>query len=138
SASGGFVEVDSDDVELHLPRLFDTRWHYNHVNARVHWNFDLATRDFRIGSNAIEARGEGLDGTVRFDLYGTHDGAGERVTELSLLVGMRSMDVSLTDAYLPTLPRLQPTMDWLRSALQGGRVRDSGFMLRTSTQADAP
>jgi uncharacterized protein (TIGR02099 family) len=136
NALSGFVEVDSDDFELHLPRLFNTRWHYSHVNARVHWNVD--GDDFRIGSNAIDVRGDGLDGTVRFDLYGTRDGDGEREMELSLLVGMRSMDVALRDAYLPTLPRLQPTMDWLRDALQGGRVRDSGFMLRTSTLGNTP
>jgi uncharacterized protein (TIGR02099 family) len=50
---------------------------------------------------------------------------------------MRTMDVGLRAAYLPTLPRLKPTMDWLQAALQGGRIHDSGFMLRTSTVPNA-
>lgn len=136
NARSGFVDVDSDDFDLHLPRLFASSWHYDRVNARVYWN--VADDGFRIGSSAIDVRGEGLDGAVRFDLYSTHDENGERVSELSLLVGMRSMDVGLRAAYLPTIPRLKPTMDWLQSALQGGRVRNSGFVLRTSTLPNAP
>lgn len=135
-ARSGFVEVDSTDFELHLPRLFPAAWHYDRVNTRVHWN--VGEDGFRIGSAPIEVRGEGLDGTVRFDLYSTRDAAGARVSELSLLVGMRSMDVALRSAYLPTLPRLKPTMDWLQAALQAGRIRDSGFMLRTSTVPTGP
>ncbi|HEY0962707.1 MAG TPA: YhdP family protein [Pseudomonadales bacterium] len=136
NARGGFVEVDSDDFDLHLPRLFAASWHYDHVNARVHWS--IADGGFRIGSSAIDVRAEGLDGTVRFDLYNTRDDSGARVSELMLLVGMRSMDVGLRSAYLPTLPRLKPTMDWLQTALQGGRISNSGFVLRTSTLPNAP
>lgn len=137
TARGGFAEVDSEAFELHLPRLFDTRWHYDHVNARVHWSIE-ENGGFRIGSNAIDVRGEGIDGAVRFDLSSRRDDSAVRTTDLTLLVGMRSMDVALRDAYLPILPRLQPTMDWLRDALQGGRIHDSGFMLRTSTSPNAP
>lgn len=134
-ADGGFVDVDSNDVELFLPRLFASAWHYDRVNARVHWAVN--EDGFRIGSSGIEVRAPGLDGTVRFDLLNSRDAAGARVSEFSLLVGMRSMDVGLRAAYLPTLPRLKPTMDWLQVALQGGRIYDSGFMLRTSTIPNA-
>ncbi|MDY6981518.1 MAG: hypothetical protein SV422_00370, partial [Pseudomonadota bacterium] len=89
TARGGFAEVDSDAFELHLPRLFDTRWHYDHVNARVHWSLG-ENGGFRIGSNAIDVRGDGMDGTVRFDLLSTRDDSAVRTTDLTLLVGMRS------------------------------------------------
>ncbi len=134
-ATGGFVDVDSHDVELFLPRLFASAWHYDRVNARVHWA--VTDAGFRVGSSGIDVQAPGLDGTVRFDLYNSTDGDGARSSEFSLLVGMRSMDVALRAAYLPTLPRLKPTMDWLQAALQGGRIYDSGFMLRTSTIPNA-
>ncbi len=139
-ARSGFVEVDSDDIEIYLPRLFAEPWHYDHLNTRVHWT--IGADEFRVGSTAIDVRndtpGMGLDGRVQFDLFRARDGAGARVAEFTLLVGMRSMDVALRSAYLPTLPRLKPTMDWLQAALQGGRVHDSGFMMRTSTMPDRP
>ncbi|MDP2381060.1 MAG: hypothetical protein Q8M35_11365, partial [Pseudohongiella sp.] len=31
----GFLEVDSSDVSMHIPRLFDQIWDYGHVNGRV-------------------------------------------------------------------------------------------------------
>lgn len=135
-AREGFVEVDSRDIDLHLPRLFTEAWHYDHLNTRVHWQ--VTDDGFRVGSTAIDVQNSGLDGQVRFDLYSTRNGTGEPVTELSLLVGMQSMDVAMRAAYLPTLEHIRPTMDWLQAALQGGRIRDSGFMLRTSTTANAP
>ena len=131
NARQGFVEVDTDDADIHLPRLFADSWHYDHLNTRVHWT--VSDEGFRVGSTAIDVQRPGLDGTVRFDLYSTRDSQGARVSELTLLVGVREMDVALRADYLPTLERIQPTMDWLRDALQGGRVRDSGFILRTST-----
>ncbi|MEY4642205.1 MAG: hypothetical protein RLZZ227_2199 [Pseudomonadota bacterium] len=134
-AREGFVELDSDDVQLHFPRLFNEAWRYDHLNARVSWQVDAG--GFRVGSSAIDllsaTPGASLDGSVRFDLYNTRDGAGQRVSEIALLVGMNSMDVGLRSAYLPTLPRLRPTMAWLQDALQGGRIHDSGLLLRTST-----
>ncbi len=136
----GFAEVDSNDIDLHLPHMFAEAWHYDHLNTRVHW---LVNDDsFRVGSTAIDVRNstlnKSLDGRVQFDLYSSLDAAGEQVSEFSLLVGMRTMDVALRSAYLPTLAPIRPTMDWLQAALQSGRVYDSGFMMRTSTVPNAP
>ncbi len=135
-ARSGFVEVNSNDIDIHLPRLFNAPWHYDHLNTRVSW--EIGDDSFRVGSSAIDVRNSGLDGRVQFDLYSSHDAAGQRVSEFTLLVGMRSMDVAQRSTLLPTLARLRPTMDWLQAALQGGRIHDSGFLLRTSTVANAP
>ena len=48
---------------------------------------------------AIDVRGDGIDGTVRFDLYNTRDAAGERASELTLLVGMAGMILNLASAF---------------------------------------
>ncbi len=139
-AQSGFMEVDSDDADLQLPRLFAETWHYDHLNTRVHW--EIGDDELRVGSTAIDVRttepGRSLDGTVRFDLFRTRDASGARVSDLTLLVGVRSMDTGLRSAYLPTIPRIRPTMDWLQAALQGGQIHDSGFLLRTSTLPDKP
>jgi uncharacterized protein (TIGR02099 family) len=135
-AGKGFAEVDSGDLTLHLPRLFALPWHYDFLNTRVSWQYE--DTDFRINSTAIEVANSGLKGHVQFDLNSSRDLRGERQSELTLLVGMETMDVALRSAYLPITPRLRDTMQWLDGALQGGQVRDSGFVLRTSTLPTAP
>jgi uncharacterized protein (TIGR02099 family) len=134
-ARSGFVEVDSRAAAIHLPRLFNDAWQYERLNTRVQW--DVRDDGFRVSSNAIEVENSGLHGHVQFDLYSNHDPAGTPFSELTLLIGMERMDVAQRSAYLPAIPRLRPTMDWLNAALQGGAIHDSGFFLRTSTLANA-
>lgn len=136
TAAGGVAEVDSDDLSLHLPRLFTEVWHYTRVQARVGWQ--LEPGGYRVYSDPIIVQGPGLDGRVQFELFQTRNSRGVRSGELSLLVGVDTMDVAQRNAYLPRLDRVRDTMNWLQFALQGGRVRDSGFMLRTPIFKDGP
>lgn len=130
-AGAGFAEVDSRDLTLHLPRLFDAAWHYDNVNTRVHWEY--AGSDFRIASTPIEVENTSLKGRVQFDLLSTLNPQQQRISELTLLVGMDTLDVASGSVYLPSLPRLRPTLDWLAGALQSGQLRNSGLVLRTSS-----
>jgi uncharacterized protein (TIGR02099 family) len=130
TARQGLVEVDSHDFSLHLPRLFARPWHYERVNTRVRWA--LAPGEVTVSSQPITVSSEQLEGRVSFSLHNSGLGSEDYRSDFSLLVGMERMDVALHGDYLPTLPGLADTMRWLDEGLQGGRIVDSGFMLRVS------
>jgi uncharacterized protein (TIGR02099 family) len=134
--TGGFVELDSQDFTIHLPQLFAQPWHYDHINSRVSWQLDNG--DVRIQSTVIDLTNSSLKGRVQFELYNTRNSQNVRESDLSVLVGMLDMDVAARAAYLPTLPNLREPMVWLEGALQGGRLSNNGFILRTSTIKGAP
>lgn len=135
-ARAGFAEVDSTGASLHLPRLFSAPWQYDRLNTRVSWQY--GDGELRVNSTAIEVANSGLQGAVQFELHNTRDADGELSSQLALLVGMERMDVASGRLYLPDLDRMRDTMQWLEMALQGGELKDSGFLLRMSTLADAP
>jgi uncharacterized protein (TIGR02099 family) len=131
SALSGVAEVNSDDVTLQLPRLFADAWHYNHVNGRVAWQ--VADGEVRVQSNLLDVHSDDLDGRVGFAVLDRNVEDGSREHSFKLMVGVDRMAVVPGKIYLPMFPnqpRLSGTMDWLRTALQGGELDHSGFMLR--------
>lgn len=135
-AGSGFAEVEGNRIDLHLPLLFPEPWHFDSLTARVGWSYGAG--ELRVSSNAIQVANSDLLGSVQFDLQNSRDTDGDLRSELALLIGMETMDVAARHQFLPVIERLRPTMDWLDAALQAGTIRDSGFVLRTSTQASAP
>jgi len=135
-ADSGFVELDSQDFTIKFPQLFAQSWHYDHINARVNWQ--LKERDLRVQSSIIDLENPFLRGRLQFDLYNTVNSRDRIESDLSLLVGMQSMDVATRSAYLPTMPDLKETMNWLDTALLAGQLSNNGFILRTSTLSGAP
>ena len=125
----GFVELDSSAFEIHLPRLFEESWSYDSANSRVHWQ--LQEDGIRVNSNVIDVRNDFVHGHVQFDLLNSLDSSGEPQSELTLLIGLLEMDASYKSLYLPTLPNVKGTMDWLKEALLEGDISNSGFVSRT-------
>src|SRR5690606_28307089 len=97
----GFAEIDSRDLTIHLPQLFTDAWHYDYLNTRVEW--DYGDGFLRVGSTLIAVRNSGLNGQVKFELRNSRNEQDQILSQFSLLVGMRSMDVAMGHAYLPTL-----------------------------------
>ncbi|MDR2212368.1 MAG: hypothetical protein LBE21_01925, partial [Pseudomonadales bacterium] len=128
SALSGMAEVDSRDFTLHLPKMFADPWRYEQVNGRINWQ--VADGEVRVHSDLLDVHDADLDARVGFALLNQRFEDGTRESSLKLLVGVERMAVAPGKVYLPTLPRLAPTMDWLRTALQGGELSDSGFLLR--------
>jgi len=134
--SSGFVELDSRDFEIHLPRLFTDSWLYDSLNSRVNWAID--GRTIRVNSSIIDVRNESIHGHIQFDLYNYPDSNDEMQSELTLLIGVLELDASYKSALLPNMPRIQNTMDWLNEGLLAGNITNSGFVSRTSTKRNAP
>ncbi len=125
----GFVELNSSAFSIHLPRLFQDPWNYDVANSRVHWS--LLNDMIQVNSSVIDVSNESTHGRVQFDLLNYRDAAGEPTTELTLLIGVLEMAASNKSLYLPTLPNIKGTIDWLDEALLGGEIRNSGFVSRT-------
>lgn len=129
-AGRGFAVLDSTDASIHLPNLFRAPWRYRELTARVDW--ELAPGAVVVRSTPIRVRSDELEGKVQFALLNSGMGTSDFRSELDLAVGMDWMDVAVHADYLPTLQRTAETMRWLDSALEGGRIVDSGFLLRNS------
>ena len=130
-ATRGFVEVDSSNMTLHLPRIFDEAWSWDRVNSRVHWLVEDG--DVLVNSSMIDVANADLQGSVQFKLHNSIGINGNRSSDFSLLVGVREMDVLAGKVFLPTLENIRPTMSWLEDALQGGQLTHSAFVMRLSS-----
>lgn len=133
---GGVAHIDSRDAELHLEQLFAERWHWERVRGDVYW--ELADGGFRVYSSPLAASNGHVDARVQFEIDNRRESDGEPVTDLGLNLGIRQMDAAYHSRYLPLLPELGPTLEWLEQALLGGEIRDSGLIFRGSVLSDPP
>ena len=135
-SNSGFVEIDTPDFEVHLPRLFTDSWRYTSTNSRVHWLIEDG--QLRVNSSIIDVSNDFMHGHIQFDLWNHRDSNDQPRSELILLIGILQMDASYKSLYLPTLENVRTTMDWLDDALLAGDISNSGFVSRTSTIPGAP
>ena len=136
----GFVEVDSSDVSMHVPRLFDQIWDYNHVNGRVGFRVRTgADANIRLVSGIVVAES---DIVTAHGQFATEIQLGEnRYIDLELKLGALAADVSRKTAYLPmaaTAPRAaQPALNWVERAVLSGDGAGSGLIFRGRVQRGA-
>lgn len=136
----GFIEVNSSDISMHIPRLFDQIWDYDHVNGRV--GFRVLTgpdANIRLVSGIIVAES---DIVTAHGQFATEIQMGEnRYIDLELMLGALDADVSRKTAYLPmaaTAPRsAQPALNWVERAVLSGDGAGSGLIFRGRVQRGA-
>ncbi|MEX1197699.1 MAG: YhdP family protein [Pseudohongiellaceae bacterium] len=135
----GSVEVDSTDLSLHLPRLFDDVWSYTHVNGRI--NVRLDTRrgaDLRVSSSVITAESDLISGRAQFATTFRAVPDSEPEIGLELMVGALQGDASGKSAYLPmgpgAPPGIQGILGWIDRSVLGGEAGGSGFVFRGQVQ----
>ncbi|MGM0632415.1 MAG: YhdP family protein [Pseudomonadota bacterium] len=138
----GFVEIDAPDVGLHLPRLFEEPWNYDHVNGRVNVRLDTSAGvDLRVSSSVITATSDLVSGRAQFATTLDAPEGKEPHIGLELMVGALRGDASGKAAYLPTgaaAPRrVQGILEWVDESVREGEVAGSGFIFRGRVQRDA-
>tara|TARA_R110000824_G_scaffold318073_2_gene505289 strand:+ start:30969 stop:35006 length:4038 start_codon:yes stop_codon:yes gene_type:complete len=129
--NSGFVDVNSEDFTIHLPRIFQESWHYDAINGRVHWAVDNGS--VRVYSDTIDARNDAIHGRVKFEINNQQDAEEAWDSNLNLLVGVLDFDASYKSRYLPTLNNIRGTMDYLDKAVISGNISNSGFIFRGKT-----
>ncbi|MDP3517981.1 MAG: YhdP family protein [Pseudohongiella sp.] len=136
----GFLEVDSSDVSMHIPRLFDQIWDYGHVNGRVGFRMQTGPdASIKLVSGIVVAES---DIVTAHGQFATHIQLGEnRFIDLELKLGALKADVSRKTPYLPmaaTAPRsAQPALNWVEQAVQQGEGAGSGLIFRGRVQRGA-
>lgn len=136
----GFVEVDSDDVMVHLPNLFNDQWAYQRLNGRMGFHADWTTDlDIRLASSVIVVESADLQARAQFatDIHNGDD----RKINLELMIGALSADASHKSLYLPTAPNApqsaQGILRWVNDAVVAGHAGGSGLIFRGQVQRGA-
>ncbi len=140
SRADGFVEVDSDDVMVHLPNLFNDQWAYQRLNGRMGFRADWSTDlDIRLASSVIVVESADLQARAKFatDIRNGDD----RTINLELMIGALSADASRKSLYLPTAPNApqsaQGILRWVDQAVVAGQAGGSGLIFRGQVQRGA-
>lgn len=131
----GFVEVDSRDLGIQLPRLFNQAWNYDHVNGRVRVRLDTSDgTDLRVSSSVITVESPVIAGRAQFATTLRQREGQRPEVGLELMVGALRGDASAKSAYLPMGPAAPPNtrgaLRWVDAAVRGGEVAGSGFVFR--------
>lgn len=136
----GFVEVDSDDVMVHLPNLFNDQWAYQRLNGRMGFEADWTTDlDIRLASSVIVVESAQLQARAQFatDIRNGDN----REINLELMIGALSADASHKSLYLPTAPNApqsaQGILRWVNEAVVAGEAGGSGLIFRGQVQRGA-
>ncbi|GAA0788124.1 YhdP family protein [Marinobacterium sediminicola] len=131
----GRIDLISDDFVMHFPELFSNQWRYPEAQGRITWALD--DRGIRVASERLQLKDPHIQASGRFSIDLPFD-RGEQ-SELVLLIGMTDSDGSQASIYTPAREVGEGLHRWLEEALQGGRLRQGGLLLRTGTRRnDSP
>jgi uncharacterized protein (TIGR02099 family) len=134
----GLGEVESDNFRMNIPTVFTSVWDHDYVNGSLGFSVDLSEgQHIKLVSSVIIAQSDAVNGRVQFTSTLNRPSEGERSAELELLVGALEIDADQGAAYLPDGPGLDDglrnTMEWLKGAILGGQISNSGALYRGST-----
>ncbi|MBV0933061.1 YhdP family phospholipid transporter [Marinobacterium weihaiense] len=126
----GHIDLVSEDFGLHFPQLFPDRWRYSDARGRVRWQLD--ERGVRVASERLQLRDRHVQASGRFSIDLPFERSCQ--SELVLMIGMTDSDGSQASIYTPAREVGEGLHRWLQQALQGGRLRQGGLLLRTGTR----
>jgi len=136
----GYIEVDSSNMMMQLPSLFNDVWTYDHVNGRVGFQVNTSSDlTLRLASSIIDLHSDIINGRAQFS---TDIQTGEnRSINLELMVGVMDADISYKSLYLPTAPQApasaQGVLSWINDAVLAGSGAGSGLIFRGRVQRGA-
>ena len=129
----GELHLASDNFMLHLWPLFKQPWHYQNAQARLGWRLD--SEGFSLVAPVIQVRGE--EGQIAADFMIRLPFGEGLEPYMDLRVGLHEGDGRYTAKYLPEV--LSPQVsDWLRGAVQQGKVNEGYFQYQGSLAHGAP
>ncbi len=127
-ADGGRALIDSRDVAVLFPEVFEQPLHFTSARAAVRWQ--SADGRTRLRSGAITLRGEAGEATAQVSLDLAHT-PGEIASRMDLLVALRDSATEHRDAFLPH--HLDgDLLAWLQRAVLAGELPRGAFLYRGS------
>lgn len=131
SLDAGLLRLDSQDFQLHLPELYPQGWRYQQASGEVRWQ--LQESGVRVTGEQLRLRNPQIDAAGRFSMELPFDS--ERQADLTLMVGLVNSDGAQAPLYTPREEVGSELYDWLESAVQAGRLRQAGLLLKTDLRA---
>lgn len=134
TAQGGTLHLVSDRFAMHFPKLYSDGWQFDHADGRIEWQ--LQPDAALISSQLLHLSDATVSAAGRFSLnipY-PHD----EQTELTLLIGMTDSDGRQAQRFTPPREVGEQLHHWLGQAIEGGRVRQAGFLLHGGTRSLEP
>ncbi len=133
SEGGGYVALDSDDVALSFPTVFEKPLQYAEVFGRldVAWGGDTVA----LHSGLLTARAPEGEAKALFALD-IPKRPTEQGVSMELLVGLEDTATSVKDKYLPYILDAN-LLDWLHRSIGEGVIDQGAFLWRGSLQKGA-
>ncbi|WP_263260391.1 YhdP family protein [Pseudomonas sp. RIT-PI-S] len=129
----GELRLASDNFMLFLWPIFKQPWHYQQAHARLTWQ--LNSEGFSLVAPVIQVLGE--EGKIAADFMIRLPFGEGLEPYMDLRVGLHDGDGRYTPKYLPEA--LSPQVaDWLRAAVQQGKVNEGYFQYQGSLAHAAP
>lgn len=122
---GGVLHLQTDDFALHFPKLYAEGWQFSRADGRVEWQ--LGDSAALIHSDLLHLADDSVSAAGRFSINIPYEH--EEQTELTLLIGMTDSDGRQAQRFTPPREVGEQLHHWLGQAIQGGRVRQAGFLL---------
>ncbi|MEH6576358.1 MAG: YhdP family protein [Amphritea sp.] len=129
-AMSGRIDLNSDNLDLFFPTVFDHGWNYDYARGVIHWG--LADNILTLRSDLLELHKPGINATGRWSLHLPLDS--EIQSELTLLIGLKGSDGSLAPDLIPEKVVSAPLRQWVSQAIKKGHLNQGGFMLHTGTR----
>jgi len=136
SSHRGWVDIDSQQLVMEFPTLYDWALPFNIAKGRVNWQ--LHSSYAAVGSNLLELGLNNIRTRGQFSIDLPYDS--EQQALLTLSMGLNG--AIAREAILLTPPKIvgEGLYSWLNSALIQGDVKEAGLVLVTPTRpvADRP
>lgn len=129
----GELLLASEQFMLHLWPIFKQPWHFQDAHARLGWR--LNSDGFSLVAPVIQVRGE--EGQIAADFMIRLPFGEGLEPYMDLRVGLHDGDGRFTPKYLPEALS-PPVADWLRTAVQKGKVNEGYFQYQGSLAHGAP
>ena len=130
----GTLHLVSDRFAMHFPKLYSEGWQFSQADGRIQWQ--LRPDAALISSQLLHLSDDTVSAAGRFsiEIPYQHD----QQTELTLMIGMRDSDGRQAQRFTPPREVGEQLHHWLGEAIEGGRVRQAGFLLHGGTRRLEP
>lgn len=130
SPASGLIALDSSAFGMHFPMLYPQGWRYQHAGGEIRWQ--LGADGVTISGEKLRLSNEQVNASGQFSIDLPFDTT--RQADLVLMIGMTDSDGSQATLYTPENQVGSGLYDWLEMAVQSGRLRQAGMLLRTGTR----
>lgn len=125
----GQVDIESQDFELHFPRVFSQSWQFDKAQGAVSWVRE--GRTLWLNGHDLQMSGDVGDVKASFRSLSSKDGLEPR---LSLLVGLENSRLPDALTLVPDVVASPKLVSWLDQAFEKGGVSSVRFVLDQKTK----